>query len=87
MCTRLRWHNAKVKSDGSGSKGLTPYTACVIVAVRLSKALKEGHSKGPFNLHVPCGPLLLKIAPREMKHALKIHVLVCLYVLYRIRIL
>jgi len=35
----------------------------------------------------PYGPLLLKIAPREMKHALKMHVPVCLYVLYRIRIL
>jgi len=24
--TRHHWRNAKVKSDGSGSKGLTPYT-------------------------------------------------------------
>jgi len=24
--TRPRWHNAMVKSDSSGSKGLTPYT-------------------------------------------------------------
>jgi len=23
ICTRLQWRNAKVKSDGSGSKGLT----------------------------------------------------------------
>jgi len=26
ICMRLRWRNATVKSDGSGSKGLTPYT-------------------------------------------------------------
>jgi len=26
ICTRLQWRNAKVKSDGSGSKGLTPCT-------------------------------------------------------------
>jgi len=35
----------------------------------------------------PHGPLRLKIASREMKHALKMHVPACLYVLYRIRIL
>jgi len=26
LCTRHQWRNAKVKSDDSGSKGLTPYT-------------------------------------------------------------
>ena len=26
ICVRFRWRNAMVKSDGSGSKGLTPYT-------------------------------------------------------------
>jgi len=35
----------------------------------------------------PCVPLLLKIAHLKMKHALKVHVPVCLYALYRIRIL
>jgi len=49
---RLRWRNAMVKSDGSGSKGLTPAPACVIVGVRLSKALYNEHSMGPSNLHV-----------------------------------
>jgi len=29
-----------------------PKPACVIVAVRLSKALKDAHSKEPNNLHV-----------------------------------
>ena len=29
-----------------------PKPACVIVAVRLSKALKDVHSKEPSNLHV-----------------------------------
>ena len=66
-----------------------PAPACVIVAVRLSKALTDAHSvlKGAKQSARPCGLLLLKIAPREMKHALKIHVPVCTYVLYHIRIL
>ena len=34
-----------------GSDSL-PTPACVIVAVRLSKALKDAHSKGSSNLHV-----------------------------------
>jgi len=29
-----------------------PAPACVIVAVRLSKALKDAHTKGPSHLHV-----------------------------------
>ena len=29
-----------------------PKPACVIAAVRLSKALKDAHSKEPSNLHV-----------------------------------
>jgi len=49
--TQHRWRNAKVKSDGSGSKGLTPAPACVIVAVRLNKTLKDAH-KETSNLHV-----------------------------------
>jgi len=66
-----------------------PALACVIVAVRLRKELKEAHGalKGAKQSPRPCGPLLPKIAPREMKHALKMHVPVCLYVLYRIRML
>jgi len=66
-----------------------PALACVIVAVRLRKELKEAHGalKGAKQSPRPCGPLLLKIASREMKHALKMHVPVCLYVLYRIRML
>ena len=41
-----------VKSDGSGSYGWLPKPACVIAAVRLSKTLKDAHSKEPSNLHV-----------------------------------
>jgi len=54
--------------------------ACVIVAVRLHKALKDAHRalKGVKQSPRPCGPLLLKIAPREVKHALEMHVPVCL---------
>ena len=65
-----------------------PAPACVIVAVRLTKALKDAHGalKGAKQSPRPCGPLL-KVAPREMKHALKMHVSVRLYVLHRIRIL
>ena len=89
--TRRQWRNAKVKSDGSGSKGLTPCTCLCYrcVAVHLNKALKNAHGalKGAKQSPRPCGPLLLKIAPREMKHALKMHVPVYLYVLYRIRVL
>ena len=66
-----------------------PVPACVIVAVRLNKALKDAHGalKGAKQSPRPCGPLLPMTTPREMKHALKMHVPVCLYVLYRIRIL
>jgi len=66
-----------------------PVPACVIVAVRLSKALKDAHRtlNGAKKSAHPCGPLLLKTAPREMNHALKMHVPVCPYVLYGIRIL
>jgi len=86
ICTRLQWRNAEVKSDSSGSKGLTP---CVIVAVRLSKALKDAHGtlKWAKQSARPCCPLMLKIAPREIKHALKMHVPVCLCALHSIRIL
>jgi len=57
--------------------------------VRLSKAVTDAHGelKGAKQSARPRGTLLLKIAPREMNHALKIHVPVCLYVLYRIHIL
>ena len=66
-----------------------PAPVCVIVAVRLNEALKDAHGalKGAKQPARPCGPLRLKIAPREMKHALKMHVPVCLHVLYRMRIL
>jgi len=66
-----------------------PAPACVIIAVHLNEALKDAHGalKGAKQSPRPCGPLLLKIAPREMKHALTMHVPVCLYVLHRIRIL
>jgi len=58
-----------------------PKPACVIVAVRLHKAAKDVHGalKGVKQSPRPCGPLLLKIALREMKHALKMHVPVCPY--------
>jgi len=87
--TRHQWRKAKLKSYGSGSKCLTLKPACVIVAVRLRKELKDAHGalKGSKQSTRPCGPLLLKIARREMKNALKMHVPVCLNVLYRIRIL
>jgi len=44
ICTRLQWRNVKVKSDGSGSKGLTPckclcYRCCALEQGR--RALKE----------------------------------------------
>ena len=54
ICTRLQWRNTKVKSDGSGSKSLTPCSSCVVVAVLLSKALKDAHGalKGTSKLHV-----------------------------------
>ena len=29
-----------------------PKPACIIAAVRLSKALKDAHSEGPSNVHV-----------------------------------
>jgi len=79
ICTRLQWRNAEVESDSSGWKGLTPWhlpVACVIVAVRLSKALRDAHDalKGNKQSARPCCPFLPKIAPREMKHALKMHV-------------
>jgi len=60
---RHQWRNAKVKSDGSGLKGLTHFAlACVIVAVRLNKAIKDAHGalKGAKQSPRPCGPLLLK---------------------------
>ena len=39
---RLRWRNAIVKSGGSGSKGLTPYTRLCYRCF----ALPVAHSKG-----------------------------------------
>jgi len=39
----------------------------------------HGALKGAKQSPRPCRPFLLKIASREMKHALKMHVLVCLY--------
>ena len=47
ICTRLRRRN-KAKDW----RVWLPTPACVIVAVRLSKALKDAHSKGPSNLYV-----------------------------------
>jgi len=54
-----------------------PTPACVIVAVRLSKALKDAHSRGQ-TICTSCAPFLLKITPRDMKHALEMRVPVCL---------
>jgi len=63
ICTRLHWRNAKVKSDGSGRRVCIPAPGCVIVAVCLSKALKDTHGalKRAKQSARPCGPLLLKI--------------------------
>ena len=47
ICTRLRRRN-----KAKGWRVWLPTPACVIVAVRLSKALKDAHSKGPSNLYV-----------------------------------
>jgi len=82
--TRHQWLEAKDKSDGSGSKGLTPYTCLCYRCCALEETLKDAHGalKGAKQSPRPCGPLLLKIAPRDMKHAFKMHVPVCLYVLY-----
>jgi len=95
---RLYWCNYIRNIDGATQrlKAMVPdrrvwlpALACVIVAVRLNKTFKDAHGApiGAKQSARTCGPLLLKIAPREMKHALKMHVPVCLYVFYRIRIL
>ena len=75
--TRHQCRKAKVKSDGSGSQGLTPYTC---LCYRCCALDAHGALKGVKQSPRPCGPLLLKIAPRKMKHALKMHVPVSLYV-------
>jgi len=87
ICTRLRWGNAIVKNDGFGSKGLTPFTCLCYRCCVLEQGTLRRELKGAKQSVRPCCPLLLKTAPREMKHALKMNVPVCLYVLYRIRIL
>jgi len=79
ICARHQWRHAKVKSNGSGSNVLTPdtclcYRFCALWAWHLKR-----RTHGAKQSARPCGPLLLKIAPREMKHALKMHVPVCLY--------
>ena len=79
--------NGATQSDGSGSKGLTPCTCLCYRCCPLEQGTYRRALKGAKQSARPRGPLLLKIAPREMKHALKIHVPVYLYVLYRIRIL
>jgi len=43
ICTRLQWRNAKVKSDGSGLKGLTP---CTCLCYRCC-SLEQGYG-APF---------------------------------------
>jgi len=85
--TRHQWRNAKVKSDGSRWKGLTPYTCLCYRCCALEQGTKRRALKGTKQSASLYGPLLLKIAPREMKHALKMHVPVCLYILHRIRIM
>jgi len=81
---RHQWRKAKLKSGGSGSKGLTPYT-CVIVAVRLRKELPERVQA----IYTSVRPASTKdcTSGNETAHALKMHVPVCLNVLGRIRIL
>jgi len=81
---RLLWRNAMVKATVPDRSVRLPTSACVIVAIRLSKALEDALKRAKQSAR-PCGPLLLKIPPREMKHALKMHVSVCPYVLHRIR--
>jgi len=41
-----------LKSTVPDRRAWLPTPACVIVAVRLSKALKDAHSQGPNNPHV-----------------------------------
>jgi len=74
ICTWLRWRNAMVESNVSGSKGLTPYTCLCYHCCALEQGTKKCKLKGAKQSERPYGPLLLKIAPREMKHSLKMHV-------------
>jgi len=48
LCTRLQC----IKATVPDRMVLLPKPACVIAAVRLSKALKDAHSKEPRNVHV-----------------------------------
>ena len=64
ICTRLHWRNAKVKSDGSGSKGLTLCSClCYRCCALEQSSFKDAHGslKGAKQPARPCGPLLLKI--------------------------
>jgi len=58
-----------------------------VLSLLYASARRVRRTHGAKQSERPCSPLLLKIAPREMKHALKTHVPVCLYVLHRICIL
>jgi len=48
--TRHQWRNAKVKSDGSGSQGLTPCTCLCYRCCALEQGTWKTHSKGSSNL-------------------------------------
>ena len=54
--TRLRWRNAMVKSDGSGSKGLTPYTCLCYRCCALEQSTWRRALKGSKQSARPCGP-------------------------------
>jgi len=67
MYTRHQWRNAKVESDGSGSKGRTPCTCLCYRCCALERGTyKDAHGalKGAKQPPRPCGPFLLKIVPR-----------------------
>jgi len=63
-----------VKSNGSGSNGLTPYACLSYRFCALEQGTQRLALKGAKQSARPCGPLLLKIAPRQMKHALNMQV-------------
>ena len=80
MAQRKGWKR-RFRIDRSDSLHLPVLSLLCTWARRLK--MRKAHLTGPSILHV-VHPFLLKIAPREMKHAFKLHVPLCLYLLYRI---
>ena len=71
ICTRLWWRNAMLEVTVPDRRDSLPTPACVIVAVRLSIALEDAHSKGPSNLHVRAARtknLTLKLLVKKIYH-------------------